>query len=169
MDLESRLTTTSYVLLALVEQAGRATPYDLEVMVRDGVVEAWPVGHTQVYQRCRALVGAGYLEEHCEAAGRRRRFHCLTDAGRAALQAWLETPTSDRPVIRDPGLLQVCCGASLPDLAVVRAAVHLRQLREIELRRARLPLSAQAGVLLTLEAAMARERTWLAFWDARRG
>lgn len=166
---ERRLTATSYLVLALVGQAGQATPYELEVLAGGSLAEAWPISHTQTYQCSRALARAGLLEERREAAGRRRRFYRLTDAGRAALGEWLGTPASGCAAIRDPGLLQLCCGASVPDLAQVREAVHRRRLDEIETRRAGLPASARTGVELTLDVAAARERMSVAFWKARRG
>jgi PadR family transcriptional regulator, regulatory protein AphA len=164
----AQLTTASYAVLALVERAGRATPYELKALAaRVGVANAWPLGHTQLYACCRTLAAAGLLEDRVETTGRRRRFYAITERGRALLARWRAVPAAEQAVTHDPGLLQLCCGAPLRELARTRVVVHRRAVRELERHRAALPPGTEPGVALMWDAALARERLWLAFWEQR--
>jgi DNA-binding PadR family transcriptional regulator len=164
-----RLSAASYAVLALVESADRATPYELKALAaRSGVVHAWSLSHTQLYASCRSLAAAGLLEERVEATGRRRRFYAITGEGRALLARWRAAPADGHAVTHDPALLQLCCGAPVRELARTRIAVHRRAIREIERRRAALPPGTERGVALTWDAVLARERLWLTFWEDER-
>ena len=44
----TRLTSTSYVLLGLIEQMQPASPYDLKRAVALGVGQFWSLPHTQL-------------------------------------------------------------------------------------------------------------------------
>ncbi len=78
-----RLSETSYIVLGLLEQAGKGTPYDLKQAAQISTNNFWTVPHTQIYTECARLAGEGLLEEEREASGRRRRLYSLTDRGRA--------------------------------------------------------------------------------------
>jgi PadR family transcriptional regulator AphA len=163
-----RLSTASYAVLALVERARRVTPYELKVLAeRLGVAAAWPLRHTQVYSCCRALAESRALEEHVETTGRRRRFYTITPLGRTLLAAWRAAPVAESTVTHDPGLLQLCCGVPVPEIARARTAVHRRAVREFEQRRSALVSETDPALALMWDAALARERFWLAFWEHR--
>jgi len=89
---EPRLTTTSYIVLGLVEACEPATPYDLKQAAQDSVFHFWTIPHTQVYSESRRLAELGLLSERQEEGGRRRRVYRLLAAGRTALGAWRAEP-----------------------------------------------------------------------------
>src|SRR4051812_32406234 len=97
-------TPVSYIVLALLEQAGEATPYELK-QVAASLSGFWDLRHDQVYREPERLAAAGLLSERREQAGRRRRRFRLTEEGRRALEDWRRNPTSDSTELRDPGLL----------------------------------------------------------------
>jgi PadR family transcriptional regulator, regulatory protein AphA len=161
---EVQLTATSYIVLALVAEAGQVTPYGLKSMVADGLAELWPLQHAQVYAQPERLARAGCLVEHREQDGRRRRLYSLTDRGRALHDEWLATPTSRMTELRDHGLLRLYFGADPAVLGTDQAAAHEAKLLQYErqLDEARQFLSP--GRRLTLEAGIEHERVWVDFW-----
>src|SRR4051794_41925122 len=97
-----RLTPTSYVVLGLLDAAGRATPYDLKRLHAAGVGSFWSLNHAQLYAGPDRLTEAGYLTVERERGGRRRKLYELTAAGRRALEEWLPPPPPAVPPPRDP-------------------------------------------------------------------
>jgi DNA-binding PadR family transcriptional regulator len=88
----SKLTPFSYVVLTLVGESG-AGPHDLVTMMRQGRVY-WAAPESQFYAEPKRLAAAGYLEASKQPGRTHQRTHyTLTDQGRAALKAWLATPT----------------------------------------------------------------------------
>src|SRR3954452_1622993 len=102
----TRLTSTSYVVLGLIEQMQPASPYDLKQAAAQGVGQFWSLPHTQLYSECGRLAEAGLLSERREESGRRRRLYRLTKAGSRALDRWREEPTSELYELRAAGLLK---------------------------------------------------------------
>src|SRR3954451_2987405 len=101
------LTSTSYLVLGLVEREGPSTPYDLKRNVAATIGHFWTFPHALLYKEPPRLVERGLLTEQREAEGRRRRVFNITDAGRAALRQWLATPSREPTELRDAGLLQL--------------------------------------------------------------
>ncbi|RVW05735.1 PadR family transcriptional regulator [Rhodococcus xishaensis] len=160
-----RLTPTSYVVLGLVESSGEATPYELKQQVAAGVGNFWSLQHAQVYGEPERLAGAGYLEEHREESGRRRKRYRLTDSGREALAAWREEKTSALSELRDLGLLKLYFGADPHTLAVAQLAAHREKLAEYERIAAAEPDPISFGPRMALEAGIGHEREWVEFWE----
>ena len=159
-----KLTSTSYIVLGLLAQAGEATPYDLKQVVAASVGNFWSVPHSQLYAEPERLAGAGYLVERREATGRRRRLYSLTERGREALAAWRAEPTGELPELRDPGLLKLFFGAEERALAAVRCEAHRAKLAAYEARRRLDTGEGPRGPWLALEAGIAHEREWVRFW-----
>src|SRR4249919_3599531 len=107
MSSEHRLSPTSYIVLALIDGAGEATPYDLKQMVAMTLGNFWSVPHAQIYAEPERLSEGGYLGERREQGGRRRRYYKLTAKGTQALQEWLAEPTGEMAELRDPGILKL--------------------------------------------------------------
>src|SRR5947209_15604374 len=101
------LTSTSYVVLGLLERLGPATPYDLKRAAQLGVSNLWSLPHAQLYVEPARLAAAGLLDEQREQGGRHRKRYTLTDQGRRALDEWRTTPTAEQTELRDPGLLKL--------------------------------------------------------------
>lgn len=127
-----RLTSTSYALLALLDQLGDATPYDIKQAIEMSIENFWPVPHTTAYDEPARLAEAGYLSVRQEPAGRRRKSYSLTEKGRKALAAWAEDPVASPPQLRDEVVLKVFAGADPGPLIEAREAWHREKLEELQ-------------------------------------
>jgi len=127
-----RLTATSYALLALLDQLGEATPYEIKQAMEMSIENFWPVPHTTAYEEPARLVTGGYLSVRQEEAGRRRKVYSLTDEGRAALAAWAGEATAAPPQIRDELVLKLFAGADPGPLLKERVAWHEEKLAELQ-------------------------------------
>jgi DNA-binding PadR family transcriptional regulator len=127
-----RLTSTSYALLALLDQLGEATSYDIKQALDKSIQNFWPVPHTTAYEEPARLAAGGYLSVRQEAGGRRRKLYALTEEGRAALRGWAAEPTAAPPQLRDETMLKVFAGAEPLPLLEARAEWHREKLVELE-------------------------------------
>ncbi|MFF7754645.1 PadR family transcriptional regulator [Streptomyces sp. NPDC007971] len=162
---EPRLTTSSYLVLGIIDKLGEASAYDVKVEAGRTVAPFWSVPHAQVYAQCDRLLGAGLLTQVRQESGRNRRVLELTDRGRRALRQWL-ADTEFVPVeARERGILKLWFGARPELLAPVQLAEHERTLGEYE------ELDRDVGELLTpgqreaLEFGIRYERMMADFWD----
>jgi PadR family transcriptional regulator AphA len=88
------LTTTSYAVLSVLALRDHST-YDLTRQMRLSIHYLWPRAESNVYAEPARLVGAGLVSAREEWTGRRRRtVYAITAVGRAALAAWLGSPSS---------------------------------------------------------------------------
>jgi PadR family transcriptional regulator, regulatory protein AphA len=126
-----RLTTTSYALLALLDQLGEATSYDIKQALEKSIENFWPVPHTTAYEEPARLAAGGYLSVKQEPAGRRRKSYSLTDEGREALAAWAVEPSAAPPQLRDELMLKVFAGADPAALTDARVEWHRAKLEEL--------------------------------------
>jgi len=127
-----RLTTTSYALLALLDQLGApATSYDIKQALDKSIENFWPVPHTTAYEEPARLAAGGYLSVAQEPAGRRRKSYSLTDEGREALAAWAAEPSAAPPQLRDELMLKVFAGADPTALTDARVEWHRAKLEEL--------------------------------------
>src|SRR6185503_13202284 len=104
---DATLTSTSYVVLGMLDWLGPSTPYRLKRVMSESVEDFFPVPHTSFYAEPARLAGAGYLSEHLEEGGRRRKTYALTPRGREALARWLERPEARFGEFRFPGMLKL--------------------------------------------------------------
>jgi PadR family transcriptional regulator, regulatory protein AphA len=156
-----RLSTTSYVVLGLVEMRQPATPYDIKRTAELSTANFWTVAHTQLYSECSRLAREGLLHEEQERTGRRRKVYRLTDAGRAALDAWRAEPVGEDLELRDPGILKLFFGADPKPLAEAQLALHEQQLATY---RERAKQTMSEGMRLALECGMGHEREYVRYW-----
>lgn len=164
----AELSPTAYLVLALLEQAGEATPYDLKKMA-SAFEDIWSVRHDQAYREPARLVQAGLVAERREPSGRRRRNLSLTAEGRAALKRWRSAPQTEFTQLRDEALLKLAFGAPPAKLAEAQIAVHAAKLAEYEALAASLDAGVSPGLRLTLQAGIGHEREWVRFWTSVRG
>jgi len=127
-----RLTTTSYALLALLEQLGESTPYEIKQAMEKSLENFWPVPHTTAYEEPARLAAAGYLSVRQEEGGRRRKVYSLTEEGRAALAAWAQGTELSPPQIRDEMVLKLFAGADPAPLVPARVAWHEQKIAELQ-------------------------------------
>ncbi len=161
---EPRLTSTSYIVLGLVELSGEATPYELKQAAAGSLGNFWSMHHAQFYTEPERLTGAGLLTEKREEGGRRRKRYRLTAKGKKALDAWRAETTGELGELRSPGLLKLFFGAEPGPLAAAQLAAHEAKLAEYERIREQAGGGAPAGPLETLEAGIAHEREWVRYW-----
>ncbi|MFF8731875.1 helix-turn-helix transcriptional regulator [Streptomyces sp. NPDC015171] len=160
-----RLTTSSFLVLGIIDKLGEASAYDVKVEAGRTVAPFWSVPHAQVYAQCERLLGAGLLVQVRQESGRNRRVLTLTDAGRRALQDWLADPGFVPVEARERGILKLWFGAGPEALAPVQLAEHRRTLGEYE------ELADEVGELLTpgqreaLEFGIRYERMMTDFWE----
>jgi PadR family transcriptional regulator AphA len=150
-----RLTGNSYAILALLDQFGESTPYDIKQAIELSIQNFWPVPHTTAYEEPARLAAAGYLSVRQEDGGRRRRFYSLTERGREALAAWAADPEVAAPQLREEAILKVFAGAAPQPLAEERRAWHEAKRDELamllrEVRKAEDPaLAVSERTLMT--------------------
>ncbi|HEV7615290.1 MAG TPA: helix-turn-helix transcriptional regulator [Solirubrobacterales bacterium] len=165
MSSKPRLSTTSYIVLSLIDAAGEATPYDLKRAVSLGLGHFWSVPHAQVYAEPERLAEAGYLGERREQGGRRRRHYKLTAQGEKALRAWLAEPTDEMAELRDPGILKLFFGSDPRPLASAQLSVHRQRLGKLEELAQRIGEKTPSGAELAILAGLGHEREWVRFWE----
>ncbi len=127
-----KLTNTSYALLALVDQLGEATPYEIKQAMDSSIENFWPIPHTTAYEEPARLAEAGYMSVRQEEEGRRRKTYALTEKGQAALAAWAEEATWTPPQLRDEGILRIFAGGDPFVLFEQRRSWHKEKVAELE-------------------------------------
>lgn len=88
---DTELSGGDYVVLAFLAR-GPMSAYDLKKEMASSVNFFWTAQHSQVYQQARRLERDGYVERRGNSGARNRTLLGLTDAGRAAVTAWLQEP-----------------------------------------------------------------------------
>jgi len=162
---DARLTTSSYLVLGIIDKLGEASAYDVKVEAARTVAPFWQVPHAQVYAQCDRLLQAGLLTQVRQESGRNRRVLSLTDEGRTALQGWLADPEFVPVEARERGILKLWFGGRPDVLAPTQLGEHVRTLGEYE------ELAESVGELLTpgqreaLEFGIRYERMMVDFWQ----
>lgn len=165
MSSQIRLTSTSYIVLGLVAEAGEATPYDLKQIVAASLGDFWSLPHAQLYAEPERLTKGGYLSERRESGGRRRKHYKLTVAGEKALGDWVAEPSGELGELRDPGLLKIFFGADPETMAAAQLPAHRRNLASYEKLVEEIEGNVPPGMVLSLRAGIAHERVWVEFWS----
>lgn len=164
-----RFSPTSYVVLGVIALRGPTTSYDLGRYVATSTEYFWPVQHAQLYREPKRLAAAGLLDVEAEPDGRRRQFFTLTDAGQAALDAWLDAPAEDLYELRDAGLVKLQFSPLMrPESrrALVQQQLAVRRERLEEFERMAERYDDVARDVPTLDMGLRLERAALAFWEA---
>src|SRR5271167_455607 len=128
----TRLTSTSYAVMSLLNLLGEATPYDLKRALEQSIENFWHVPHTTFYTEPTRLAEGGLLSEHQEPGGRRRKLYALTASGREALREWASSPGAAPPQLRDEGMLKIFAGADPAAIFSRRRDWHRAKLAELD-------------------------------------
>jgi DNA-binding PadR family transcriptional regulator len=166
-----RLNATAASLLGFLHW-GPMSGWDLAATAEEVIGDFWSLTRSQVYRELAWMAEAGLIEAG-ERGSRERQPYALTDAGRAAFDAWANEPPGVE-TIRFPLLLKLSFGRYLPPerlAAFVRdhRAVHSRRLSDYEAEAARADPRLGAGDPYreaTLAFGIAYERAVLAWFDA---
>ncbi|MFE2587068.1 helix-turn-helix transcriptional regulator [Streptomyces sp. NPDC059378] len=162
---DARLTTSSFLVLGIIDKLGEASAYDVKVEAARTVAPFWSVPHAQVYAQCDRLLAAGLLAQVRQESGRNRRVLTLTESGRSALRGWLDDPEFVPVEARERGILKLWFGGSPDVLVPEQLDAHARTLRTYE------ELAASVGDLLSpgqreaLEFGLRYERMMADFWE----
>ncbi|WP_416959120.1 PadR family transcriptional regulator [Streptomyces sp. Agncl-13] len=161
---DARLTTSSFLVLGIIDKLGEASPYDVKTEAARTVAPFWSVPHAQVYAQCDRLLAAGLLSQVRQESGRNRRVLTLTGQGRATLRSWLDDPEFVPVEARERGILKLWFGGRPDVLAPVQLGEHEKTLQTYE------ELADGVGELLTpgqceaLEFGIRYERMMVDFW-----
>jgi DNA-binding PadR family transcriptional regulator len=126
-----KLTGTSYAVLAVLDEFGEMTSYELKAAMEMSIQNFWPVPHTTAYEEPARLTTAGYLAARQEESGRRRRIYSLTEKGTEALAAWAADTAVTPPQLREEAILKVFAGADPEPLGAARRAWHEAKREEL--------------------------------------
>ena len=100
-----KLTTTSYAVLGLIA-IRPVTTYELARQISRGG-QYWLHSRSKLFEEPKRLAAAGLATATPGATGNRpRTVYTITDAGRAALAAWMAAP-SEPPVLESEHLLKL--------------------------------------------------------------
>lgn len=164
-----RLTSTSYVVLGMLDWLGPSTPYQLKRVLADTIEDFFPVPHTSLYVEPARLAAAGYLDEERETESRRRRVYSLSAKGRAALEAWLAEPETAFGQFRFPGMLKIFFGGD-PTAFAREQAEHHRELAAkftgVRDRAAARGAAIPPGRALVLDTGIRVHDWWAETWTA---
>jgi DNA-binding PadR family transcriptional regulator len=112
-----RLKPSSYLILGMLN-LGLETGYEVKRTVDRSTRFFWAASLAQVYPELAALEEGGYVVSTDDPRGARpRKAYRLTEAGRAALDAWLRSERVPAFEFRDEGLLRLffADAIALPD------------------------------------------------------
>lgn len=114
------------VMAALLE--GEASGYDLAKGFDASVANFWMATPQQLYRELERMQSEGLVAARVVEQERRpnKRLFSLTEAGLAAVRAYVAEPPARPTAIRDELLVKVQC-ADVGDLDAVRAAISERQ------------------------------------------
>jgi PadR family transcriptional regulator, regulatory protein AphA len=165
-----RLSPTSYVVLGTIALRGPSTPYDLKRAVGHSIGYFWPFPHAQLYSEPKRLAAAGLLAVTSENGGRRRQVYHITDAGLAALRAWLAEPTDEQMQVRDIAEMKLFFSElarpeDMRALASHQVEQHQERIAAYEAMMARFgPHRELASRLISLRLGLRIEYAALEFW-----
>jgi DNA-binding PadR family transcriptional regulator len=88
-----QLTTTEAAVLALLAIEGERSGYDLMKLVQQAIAHVWSPARSGLYAVLPRLVASGGATRRTVSQATRpdKQLYAITDAGRASLDAWLET------------------------------------------------------------------------------
>ncbi len=169
MPSDRRPNATAASLLGFLHW-GPMSGWDLAVAAEHVIGDFWSLTRSQVYRELAWMAEAGLIEKG-ERGSRERQPYTLTDAGRAAFEAWAHADPGAE-TIRFPLLLKISFGRHIPAArlaAFVRShrEMHAGRLAEYETHMAEAPDEGRDAYReATLAFGIAYERAVLAWFDS---
>jgi DNA-binding PadR family transcriptional regulator len=163
------LTPTGRVILGMLA-LGKTTGYDIKQFVDKSTRHFWAASYGQIYPELKRLEEQGLVAGRAEpTGGRARTTYALSDAGRAALHAWLVSEEEPVDELRDEGMLKLFFSDVLPERRVENIRVmrehaerKLAQLEAINHAAGQMP----AGPALTLELGTSMTKNFIEWCKA---
>ena len=118
-----------YALLGILNYRS-LTGYDVEQFMSDATANFWYADLSQIYKALKSLEAEGLITSTTEPQDKRpdRRVYTITDQGRAALQAWLNTPMTETTPMKETLLLKLFFSGSVDRAYVISQLRVQRQL-----------------------------------------
>lgn len=106
------LSDATYSVLGMLSFGSELTGYDLFQWARNMRYFYWNPAQSQIYAALRRLRALGYVTERTQPVANRpdKRLYVITDAGLAALRAWLATSPVEPPLLRHSIALRLFFG-----------------------------------------------------------
>jgi len=166
---EPALTPTGRAILGMLS-LGKTSGYDIKQLVDKSTRHFWAASYGQIYPELKRLEDQGLVRGHEEpTGGRPRRVYELTEAGRAALAAWLASEREPLYELRDEGMLKLFFSDVLPEqrLANIRAMRRRmeRKLEQLVAVRAHAH-EMSPGPALTLDLGVTTTETFIQWCEA---
>jgi DNA-binding PadR family transcriptional regulator len=125
------LSPTGSVILGMLA-LGKQSGYDIKQFVDKSTRHFWAASYGQIYPELKRLEEQGLVHGRPEpTGGRSRTVYELTDAGRAALEGWLQSDEVPLYELRDEGMLKLFFSDALPE----RRIENIRAMRERQQRK----------------------------------
>lgn len=123
-----------YILLGFLKYRPM-TGYELKSLMDESTMHFWHAYHSQIYTTLRRLEDEGLVESELDDGDDKlnRREYTLTDAGKAALDDWLNTPLSETVPEKEDLLVRVFFSAGRQRQAVIEELRFQKQLHERKL------------------------------------
>ena len=137
------LTPSQYALLGFLSR-GPHSGYDIKKAMDSSTQNFWSESYGQIYPNLKKLAGAGFATLATERQEGRpeKKVYTITEAGRGALEGWLEQPPKPGSP-RNELLLKLFFGHHSPE----RSAEHVKGYRQ----RRREDLETYKGIERWLE------------------
>lgn len=174
------VTTLGYAILGLLAR-GSHSGYDLAQLLQVKVGAFWQASHSQIYPELARLTTHGLVLHEVIAQTDRpdKKLYVITEAGRAALRAWVDAPLA-MTGRRDEFMLKAfSLWLADPQRAITELRTHARQHAAQQAQYERLLIEKCAGAVppintpmfssyLTLHRGVAYEREYTAWcnWAA---
>ena len=167
-----------HALLALLNELP-SHGYELKTRFSEVLGPLWPLREAQIYNNLRLLERDGLValdERDAQRMGADRKLYGLTDAGRVALTAWLESPAPAGRKLKDDFYLKLSILAATGDgdrlwnLLWQQREVVLQRLRDLESALTQAEASGEALNAALLEGAILHaeaDLSWLDRCEAR--
>jgi PadR family transcriptional regulator, regulatory protein AphA len=124
----TELSKPAYVVLGMIA-TGRRSGYAMSRTAKEATRHFWAASDGQIYPQLKKLSDDGLIVGERESQGGRERVvYSLTDEGRAALDAWLNSGARAHYELRDEGLLRLFFAEEL-SVAQLRAQIHAMRTR----------------------------------------
>jgi PadR family transcriptional regulator AphA len=163
----AELSATGRVILGMLA-LGKNTGYEIKQFVDKSTRHFWAASYGQIYPELRRLEELGLVSGHPEpSGGRARTVYELTDAGHAALRAWLRNTGEPVYEVRCETLLKLFFSDAVEPRYRVQYLRDLRELQERKLEQLRAiegpASSGPEGPYLSLQFGLAQTE-WLVNW-----
>lgn len=155
-----------YVLLGFLSYRP-LTGYDLKRIIDTSTRHFWHADLSQIYKTLKMLEASSLIMSSVEAQDERpdRRVYTITEAGRADLKGWLDTPLTEMTPLKEALLLKVFFSAGTSPESVL---AQLRQQRSLH-QQALAHFQGQTTVDIEHNAQqMGAQPLDALYWDATR-